>query len=210
MTKKQKVIFYSWQSDLPNSLNRGFIQDALKKTAVSIASNDTLDVQPVIDRDTEGIPGSPDIAATIFEKISSASVFVTDVSIVCRRESGRATPNPNVLVELGYAMKALGYERVILVFNKAFGKIEELPFDLNKRRAISYEVSAETTDKLTEKNILIKKLEAAIVSAIKYENKSLEEKMLAERRKNSIRIRTSNGIVNMLGEPIVNDEKNNM
>jgi hypothetical protein len=41
----------------------------------------------------------------------------------------RRTPNPNVLVELGYALKALGDERVIVVVNTAFGKEELLPFD---------------------------------------------------------------------------------
>lgn len=51
---------------------------------------------------------------------------MADVSITGRGEK-RPTPNPNVLIELGYAFKALGHERVILVFNRAFGKIEELP-----------------------------------------------------------------------------------
>jgi len=32
------VIFYSWQSDLPNATNRGFIQEALERAARNIRS----------------------------------------------------------------------------------------------------------------------------------------------------------------------------
>jgi hypothetical protein len=45
---------------------------------------------------------APDIAATIFSKITAANVFVADISIACRSEK-RSTPNSNVLIELGYA-----------------------------------------------------------------------------------------------------------
>jgi hypothetical protein len=55
-------------------------------------------VEPVIDRDTAGVPGSPDIAHTIFDKIDAAAVFVCDVSIVNADTAGRPTPNPNVLL----------------------------------------------------------------------------------------------------------------
>ena len=75
-------IFYSWQSDLPNSTNRGFIERALEQAARSIQSDETFKVEPVIDRDTAGIPGSPDIANTILSKIEQAHIFVCDVSII--------------------------------------------------------------------------------------------------------------------------------
>src|SRR5581483_9102600 len=128
----KRIVFYSWQSDLPNSCNRRLIGNALEGAAAAIATDASVAVEPVIDRDTQGVPGSPDIAATIFSKIIVADVFVADVSIVVR-DRNRATPNPNVLIELGYALKALGHERIVLVFNKAYGKIEELPFDLRAR-----------------------------------------------------------------------------
>jgi hypothetical protein len=75
-------IFYSWQSDLPNATNRSFILKALENAAKDIAADETINVEPVIDRDTKGIAGAPDIAKTIFEKIDSADVFVADVSII--------------------------------------------------------------------------------------------------------------------------------
>jgi len=107
-------IFYSWQSDLPNRTNRGLIQSALKKASKDIRSDDSINVDPVVDRDTLGEPGSPDIAATILRKIDEATAFVCDVSIVCRPVNGRPCPNPNVLVELGYALKSIGSEREMM------------------------------------------------------------------------------------------------
>ncbi len=78
---KNKV-FYSWQSDLPNGTKCSFIEAALRKAAEEVANDDTVDVEPVIDRDTAGIAGSPDISSTIFAKIREAHVFVADVSII--------------------------------------------------------------------------------------------------------------------------------
>jgi hypothetical protein len=69
-------IFYSWQSDLPNSTNRSFIEKALERAAKSIQRDDSIEVEPVIDRDTRNIPGSPDIAVTIFKKIDKSDIFV--------------------------------------------------------------------------------------------------------------------------------------
>ena len=161
----KQIVFYSWQSDLPNACNRGFIQDALEKAAATIKADDTVSIEPVVDRDTQGVPGAPDISSTIFAKITAADVFVADVSIIGRDEA-RATPNPNVLIELGYALKALGHERIILVFNRTFGKLEELPFDLRTRRVLAYELSPGQT-KGPERTMLEKQFEVAILAALK-------------------------------------------
>src|SRR5437867_1742499 len=100
----QRIVFYSWQSDLPNATNRGFIEQALENAVSGIAKDQSVAVEPVVDRDTQGVPGAPDISSTIFAKITAAHVFVADVSIVTRPEQGKSTPNPNVLIELGYAL----------------------------------------------------------------------------------------------------------
>jgi hypothetical protein len=78
------TIFYSWQSDSPNRTNRSLIQEALERATRSIRLDSSLEVEPVIDRDTLGEPGSPDIAGAIFKKIDRASAFVADVSLVCQ------------------------------------------------------------------------------------------------------------------------------
>jgi hypothetical protein len=67
---------------------------------------------PIIDRDTKDVPGAPHIARTILEKVAAADVFVADVSITQGTGGHRATPNPNVLIELGYAMCSLGDSRM--------------------------------------------------------------------------------------------------
>ena len=162
----RRIVFYSWQSDLPNPTNRGFIQTALEEAATTIAADDTVAVEPVVDRDTQNVPGSPDIASTIFTKITNADIFVADVSIVTRGEQMRPGPNPNVLIELGYALRALGHERVILVFNKAFGKLEELPFDLRMRRILSYEMPKEAKERAPERKQLREQLEEALRAAL--------------------------------------------
>jgi len=145
----EAIIFYSWQSDLPNKTNRGFIQNALEQAVKAIKSDESIEVQPVIDRDTSGVPGSPNISETIFSKIDKAAAVVCDVSIIL--ENGkRPVPNPNVLIELGYALKSLGWKRVLLVVNTAHGPVESLPFDLRQHRVIPYNVPSNATPEIKE------------------------------------------------------------
>lgn len=165
------LIFYSWQSDLPNSTNRNFIEDALKKAVNDMKKNGDFLVDPVIDRDTAGVPGSPNIAETILHKIDEAQVFVCDISIINNQfsDKSRATPNPNVLFELGYAVKSLGKtERIILVMNTAFGKPEMLPFDLKMQRVTTYNIPQDATPekRLEEKKNLAKRLKQAVAAII--------------------------------------------
>lgn len=160
-----QVVFYSWQSDLPNATNRSFIEKALEDAAKSIVNDGGVAIQPVVERDTKGLPGSPDIASAIFAKIASADVFVADISII-GKAGKREMPNPNVLVELGFALKALGHERVILVFNMAYGKIENLPFDLRMRRALPYNMPKEQAERAPERIALQTQLDAAIRAAL--------------------------------------------
>lgn len=82
--------------------------------------------------------GTPDIGDSIYEKIDSADIFIADVTIINGDYAGRKTPNPNVMIELGYAIKSLGWDRIILLYDKDFGEIEELPFDINHRRITSF------------------------------------------------------------------------
>jgi len=158
----KSLVFYSWQSDLPNSTNRGFIETALEKATKTIRNDNSIQVEPVIDRDTAGVPGAPDIASTIFAKIEKANVFVCDISLINQGDKSRLTPNPNVLLELGFAIKALSWNRIVMVMNTAFGEPELLPFDLRMRRVVTYGAPETTADKSSERKILDSKLEAAL------------------------------------------------
>lgn len=155
-------VFYSWQSDMPNKTNRGFIQKALENAAKAIRNDDSIKVEPVIDRDTQDVPGSPDIPSVIFSKIEESAVFVCDVSIINKRSKFRKTANPNVLVELGYAMKTLGAERILMVMNTAFGKPELLPFDLKKKRVVSYYMPEKSKNRANERKVLESKLKKGL------------------------------------------------
>jgi len=146
MAKPQQTVFYSWQSDSPPKANRNFVQTALKRAIEAVKAKESIAVEPVFDSDTRNVAGAPKISDTIFNKIDASSIFVADVTII-RRTAGttardrKALPNPNVLVELGYALKALGDERLVLIANTSFGRIEDLPFDLLGRRTIPYTLS---------------------------------------------------------------------
>jgi hypothetical protein len=90
----------------------------------------------MVDRDTVGVPGVPPIVDTIFDKIDRATIFLPDLTFAGKRIDGRPTPNPNVLVEYGWALKALRYTRIIPVMNVAFGKPtpQTMPFDMRHLR----------------------------------------------------------------------------
>ena len=133
ITPKKLTVFYSWQSDLPNKTNRGFIKNILEK----LSKDPSFTESPRIDSDTSGVPGSPDIVNEILKKIDKCDVFVGDVSII-NKGAERETPNPNVLFELGYAFKAKSSTRVLMIFNEAFGEVKKLPFDLGLKRQIAY------------------------------------------------------------------------
>ena len=167
------TIFYSWQSDLPNATNRGFIQKALEDAVKSIRDDDSVQVEPVIDRDTLDIPGAPDIAETILDKIEKSRVFVCDISIISQQIS-RPTPNPNVLIELGYALKALGWKRVIMVMNTSFGGPELLPFDLKMKRVVSYQMPEAVQDRASERKRLSSILKKAIHAVLTDMEKQIE------------------------------------
>ncbi len=100
-----------------------------------------------IDSDTQGVPGSPEIATTIFKKIRECDIFVADVTFVgTRQTSGRRIPNPNVLIELGYAMaNSPDGEKILLIMDTDSGKKSHLPFDLRNRR-FPVEVSSAEAD----------------------------------------------------------------
>jgi len=156
----KKVVFYSWQSDRPNSTNRGFIQQALERAAKAILADDSIEVEPVVDRDTSGIAGSPDIAGAIFAKIAECDAFVPDVSLITPAEAERPCPNPNVLLELGFAIRVLGWERIVMVMNTAYGAPNHLPFDLRGRRVVTYVMQEGQAEKAPERRVLEQRLTA--------------------------------------------------
>jgi hypothetical protein len=165
----RKVVFYSWQSDIAASLNRNLIQAALEGAIRGITNDPGARLEPVLERDTAGVPGSPSITETIFAKIAAADLFVADVTIISQNDDSRPTPNPNVLTELGFAAANLGWDRIILVQNTAFGGPELLPFDLRGRRVIQYEGAPAVADKRMLRGALRERLTLALRSGLEQE-----------------------------------------
>lgn len=139
------TIFYSWQSDLDAKLNRFFIRDSLKAALKMLRHEPEYGESVRLDSDTSGVPGTPDIASTIFEKIDNSSVFVADISYCASDDAtGKKFPNSNVMIELGYALAKISDIGVLNVMNTAYGKPDNLPFDLkHKRWPIQYELTNE-------------------------------------------------------------------
>ena len=151
-------VFYSWQSDLPGNTNKNFINNCIED-AVNNCNRFVDSAEILADRDTKGRTGSPNISQTIFEKIDECDLFIADVSIINSvspteddatgldvgpadgKFKIRYTPNPNVLIELGYAVKCIGWERVICFINTDYGEIGKLPFDLEHQRVTPYSLS---------------------------------------------------------------------
>lgn len=242
------TIFYSWQSDLPNSTNRSLIEDALNEAIKSISNDLSIDKDPRLDRDRQGVPGAPNIFQEILNKINNSAAAVFDVSIInlhledrisvtlqnikellkllpdeIKKGSvfnlcdtlnklassteppnlssiedliesldkiedekkdhwqeelmrfkrilhkylvGRPSPNPNVLVELGYSLKHLSEKRIILVINTAFGSENDLPFDLRQMALIRYSRKEGRGNRATTIKELAKQFEVNIRSIL--------------------------------------------
>jgi hypothetical protein len=135
----KRTVFFSWQSDTEQAVNRYLIRDALEAAAKRLA------IPCEVDEATRGVAGSPAIFETILRKIEQSAVFVVDVTIATGGE-GRPSCNPNVLVEYGYALAKLGEHRLVPVLNRYFGSPEKLPFDLRHKavRAI-YNLAPDAT-----------------------------------------------------------------
>ena len=166
-------IFWAWQFDLPARIARTFIREALEAAIAKI--NQVEDIEEPdeafqsgaleLDYGRKNLKGSPDLAIEILKKIENAAVFVGDVTPVGRGapyktdegllSDGKQLMNPNVAIELGYALKALTTQRVLMVMNSHYSRREDLPFDLgHKGGPILYRLAPEATKAEVETEIV--------------------------------------------------------
>jgi len=138
-------VFWSWQSDTPGNIGRHFIRKVLEDALAQLKAGDDLD-EPAredlhLDHDRKGVPGSPDLAKAILEKVRNSVVFVADVTPVGKTNDDKPLINSNVAIELGYALPVVGDDGLLMVFNEAYGVRESLPFDLrHKAGPITYKL----------------------------------------------------------------------
>ncbi|WP_215845542.1 TIR domain-containing protein [Candidatus Pantoea bituminis] len=132
--KEEIKIFFSWQSSIDINSNANFIRHALKKAKDEIEKNNN-NILLTLDEATRDMPGSPNIAEAIKNKISLSQIVISDLTIIDGKEERLSFPNPNVMFELGYAVAEIGWNRIIVLMNKKYGhKAEKLPFDVNGQR----------------------------------------------------------------------------
>lgn len=156
-------IFYSWQSDLPNAKNRSLIETSLKN-AIKMIKDEIDEVSDVlIESDSRDDLGTPDLVESIFSKIEQCDILVADLSIINAGSNGRLTPKPNVLLEVGFAAKAISWTNIVCVYNCEYGKVEDLPFDIRTRKPIIYNT---TNGNSESKNALTKALKTQLSSII--------------------------------------------
>ncbi len=176
-------VFWAWQSDLPGRISRFIIRDALDEAITELKETSDVEEPPEearradihLDHDTKDVTGMPSVADTILEKIRAATVFVGDVTPVGSgppiqtpegQKPGRPLMNPNVAIEMGFALHSLTDKNVVAVLNLEYGGADSLPFDIkHKRWPITYRL----VEGATKEEILAQKkvLKDQFVTALK-------------------------------------------
>jgi len=136
------------------------------KILIALTPNIKLTETHLIKMDT------PDIPNTVFNKIADEiDIFISDITIINKKHPTsannlRLTPNPNVLLELGFAASAILWDNIICVMNIAYGLPNELPFDMRYRKPINFNVPQDCDNKTkeSEKEKLTEEFEKTIRS----------------------------------------------
>ena len=153
--KSDFSLFYSWQSDLPLECNHKYIRKCIDKAAKSIKTE--LNVNITIETDTRNSSGLESIENTILTKIGTCDFFIADITpvkkIEVKNNKVKGIPNPNVMFELGYAVRTLGWSRVLMINNNKYGDKETAPFDINHHNIIGYYLDNNGDNKCCELNI---------------------------------------------------------
>lgn len=151
-------VFYAWQSDCDEKFCRFLIRDAARIAVKRLATQASVTEAPSLDHDTKDEPGTPHIADTILRKIKRCGVFLADLTMVSEYKTAdgrtKKTPNPNVLIELGLAIRSIGWKRILLVMNDHFGGPDDLPFDLKHHSfPIQYTLSSAADKQRAKKEL---------------------------------------------------------
>jgi hypothetical protein len=137
-------VFFSWQSSCCSN-NREEIAEMINE---AIRRSDCPKYTEIEGRPLKA--GASQIAADIYQEIDKCEVFICDLSLQ-KLSKKRRIPNPNVLIELGYAIKAKGWESIVILMNGRSGKPELLPFDMRYRTVnVFLSQDAETKEEAIE------------------------------------------------------------
>jgi hypothetical protein len=182
-------LFFSYQSDTPKNVGQSFIQSVLDKVKAKLKADD---IYLTIDYGFQGVFGNTVLIDEMLKKSKLSDIVLADITFtsskawneakkykwlmnreirVLEKTKDKKSPNPNVLLETGYAWALKGYERTVLILNTAYGEPEELPTDLlGFRHPITYTLDDKNIDKKSEiRAELVKTLFATIRKAINSE-----------------------------------------
>jgi hypothetical protein len=134
-----KKIFFSWQSD--NKPVRNKIQKALQIAVKEVGKEIVEADRPELDSDTQGTFSSEEIMDTIFNKIESSSIFIADATPIANTKN-KLIPNPNVMAEIGYALKVMGPNTKLFVYASDDPKApDKMPFDIRGKKLFRIDIS---------------------------------------------------------------------
>ena len=92
-------------------------------------------------------------------------LFVPDLTFVASTDADKLIPNPNVMLEYGYALDARSFSVMISVMNTAYGAAKELPFDMGHLRfPVRYDLpaTAKNAERRVVREALTEEFEAII------------------------------------------------
>ena len=189
--KPEFVVFYAWQSDRPANQHRYLIREADDLASQELNAESAFPFTIRIDQDTEGVPGLCDIPATILRKIDEADAFIADLTYVAFGDADsdgkrRHCSNPNVLFELGYAFRSLGFERIICVMNEHYGPVAEQIFDLAHRRfPLAFRIPADGKSRkdivrLLQKELVVLFRSISVVGKVAKDRRDVDDKLKIE------------------------------
>lgn len=137
-------IFWSWQSHYSSSRNE--IGAAIDKAIKLI--NKTNFLKEPLQKEVAMRPedGVNPIDQNIPEKIKASRIFIGDLTPIYNwsddTDSRRILyPNPNICIEVGYALRAMQKNQIILIAKKRVEEVYkhgQFPFDISHRPIISY------------------------------------------------------------------------
>jgi hypothetical protein len=152
-----------------------------------------------VDYGFKNTPGTPGLIEEMLGKSEKADMVVVDMTLTGLKSWTKAvlqgdneefsvyrvnkkdktlSPNPNVLLETGFAWSQKGKYRTLFLMNEAFGAPSELPVDFSGlRHGITYNLNSDNYhEKKSKRNQLVKDLYKAITSSINSESSYQSEK----------------------------------
>jgi hypothetical protein len=163
-------LFYAWQSDYNPSRTK--ITDALEHI-IELGNSKWSPIRPLkLVYATEPGSGAVRIDSQLIERIAVADIFLGDVTI-CVKLNNKGFPNPNVLVESGYALESKKPHQVFLLAHNR--EVAEIPGDESVAADFPFDITVVSRVHFSTPGELRSKLESEIWSSLNKQSLLLKE-----------------------------------